>query len=195
MRSGCLHGYSGLWQCSLHSTHHALLLGSTCPMSLPGHMSDQQHASSPGFTPPGAISWTCRSHYFLMHMYHITSNTTCQICKSHVTFRIPHLPSYPESAGHMLSHGSIHAQSFPRITMSHAVSQVIIPHCILNPHMSSNLLHPHIPCSLPGWSSSAAHKEASCPSPSRCCVSIKEQLGIEGPTLGTWPYHPQSETF
>ena len=40
-----------------------------------------------------------------------------------------------------------------------------VPHHILDPHMSSNLLHPHIPRSpAGGWSSPAAHKEASCPS-------------------------------
>lgn len=115
-------GYCGLCQCSLRSTHHTLLLGSTCRMSLPGRMSDTsvrspQHTSSPGFTHQASYPEPADLIISWIHMCHIasriTSNTVCQICKSHITFKIPHLPSYPESVGRMLSHGSIHVESFP----------------------------------------------------------------------------------
>ena len=115
-----VHWHCGLCQCSLCSTHHTLLLGSTCPMSLPGHMSgtnsthvwSPQHTSSPGFTHQESYPELADLVISWIHMCHITSpitsNTVCQICKSHITFRIPHLPSYPESTGHMLPRGSVY---------------------------------------------------------------------------------------
>lgn len=64
-----------------------------------------------------------------------------------------------------------------------------VPHCILNPHTSSNLLHPHIPCSPSGgWSPSAAHKEASCP-------SIQQVLRFHQRTTGNRGAHTWNLTI
>ena len=149
----------------------------------------------------GIISWTCRSHYFLdIYVSHCLPD--------HVQHRLSDLQvthhfQDPTSAIISWIHRS-HVISWIHtcwvlswITMSHTVSQIITPHIIswiLTCPLISCIHTSHVLLQGGGLHLKPIRRHLV-PQSRRCCISVKEQLGIEGPTLGIWPYHPQSEIF
>lgn len=188
-------GYCGLCQCSSHSTHHTLLLRSTCPMSLLGRMSD---TSSDLHSTHHLQDSHIRHHIlnlqislFLGYICVTSPPRSCptpsvrsashtSLSESHICHHIlnPQVACYlmyPYMLSPFLGH------HVPRCQSDHHA-----PHHILDPHMSSNLLHPHIPCPPAGGRSSfQAHKKASCP-------SIQEVLHFNQRTTGNRGAHTQN---